>query len=59
MDRVGTCTSCGGAMIVPHGMVHNTAYCQECGSIKQYEEPKEFDSDRDPGDETDDDSWAV
>lgn len=33
IDRVGTCSGCGGPVIVPNGAVNPTPHCERCGAI--------------------------
>jgi rRNA maturation protein Nop10 len=32
-NRVGTCSKCGGPVVVPLMMIHPTPHCQQCGAI--------------------------
>lgn len=32
-DRVGTCSLCGGPVVMPSMMVHATPHCLSCGAI--------------------------
>lgn len=33
MNRIGTCSLCGGPVSVPSAMVHPTPHCETCGAI--------------------------
>lgn len=32
-DRIGTCSLCGGPVVVPAMMVYPTPHCRRCGAI--------------------------
>lgn len=32
-DRIGTCSLCGGPVVVPSMMVNPTPHCAQCGAI--------------------------
>lgn len=34
--RIGTCSECGGAVVVPPMMVHPTPHCIRCGAIARH-----------------------
>ncbi len=33
MDRIGTCSLCGGPVVVPCHMVNPVPHCERCGAI--------------------------
>jgi hypothetical protein len=37
--RIGTCSECGGPVIVPAMMVNPTPYCDSCGAIARNPQP--------------------
>lgn len=32
-NRIGTCSICGGPVVVPAMMIHSTPHCLSCGAI--------------------------
>ena len=32
-QRIGTCSECGGPVVVPNMMVNPVPYCRECGAV--------------------------